>query len=341
MKRRTFGEICPAAVTPHQEHGHGVTGQNGAATGWRTDFQAHPALPIERTHEASEPDLGRDAPNRPATATKGSRAAPTGAQPRAGARGCPPRRGARARARPARELRRDGRARAAQAARDERGLRDADRRAHRPRARPATHGATSTRSIRVSSRVRSLVEALLPDAREQPAAAPGAGRHGQAAARLPADARPRRSELRDARIEIDPMPVVEGDPALLSGVFSNLLSNALKYGPRDGGEIRISAERPEAGWTFASRARGRRSREGRQRHLRAVAARPERAPRPGRRPRPGDRAPDRRAPRRHGRRHVADRRPTASTSRCRPERPAAAVGGSLRIRCGDRDGLDA
>ena len=61
---------------------------------------------------------------------------------------------------------------------------------------------------------------------------------------------------RDARVDIDPMPVVEGDPALLTGVFGNLLSNALKYGPRIGGEIRVSADRSDAGWTFAVESPG-------------------------------------------------------------------------------------
>jgi signal transduction histidine kinase len=52
------------------------------------------------------------------------------------------------------------------------------------------------------------------------------------------------------------MPVVPADEALLTGVFGNLLSNALQYGPREGGEIQISAERSEAGWTFSIESPG-------------------------------------------------------------------------------------
>ena len=66
------------------------------------------------------------------------------------------------------------------------------------------------------------------------------------------------------------MPVVEGDPVLLSGVFSNLLSNALKYGPRSGGDIRVSAVRSEAGWTFAVQSLGPAiAEEGRERIFQA------------------------------------------------------------------------
>jgi two-component system, OmpR family, phosphate regulon sensor histidine kinase PhoR len=39
-------------------------------------------------------------------------------------------------------------------------------------------------------------------------------------------------------------------------LFSNLLSNALKYGPRTGAEIQISVVRSEAGWTFAVQSPG-------------------------------------------------------------------------------------
>ena len=108
----------------------------------------------------------------------------------------------------------------------------------------------------VSSRVRMTVEALLNDARDSE--------------------RPLRYEpvdlsevlehclqtlepqlrAREAHVDVDPMPVVKGNPALLAGVFGNLLSNALKYGPRDGGDIRVSVSRSEAGWTFAVQSPG-------------------------------------------------------------------------------------
>jgi chemotaxis family two-component system sensor kinase Cph1 len=110
--------------------------------------------------------------------------------------------------------------------------------------------------VRISSRMRLLVEALLLDAYD--------------------DGRPLRREQvdlsdvlrdvvrmldaeihsRDAKVDIDPMPVVEGDPALLSGVFGNLLANALKYGPRSGNDIKVSVARSDAGWTFAVQSPG-------------------------------------------------------------------------------------
>ena len=110
--------------------------------------------------------------------------------------------------------------------------------------------------VRISSRVRLLVEALLLDAYD-------AGRPlrrervdladvlRDVVRMLDADIR-----TREARLEIDPMPVVEGDPALLSGVFGNLLANALKYGPRRGSDIKVSVVRSDAGWTFAVHSPG-------------------------------------------------------------------------------------
>jgi len=110
--------------------------------------------------------------------------------------------------------------------------------------------------VRISARVRLLVDGLLASARES----------GRPLRREQVDltsviqdcVRMLDAEIqsRDAHLDIDAMPVVEGDPVLLSGVFSNLLSNALKYGPRSGGDIRVSAERCEAGWTFAVESRG-------------------------------------------------------------------------------------
>src|SRR5688500_1058244 len=108
----------------------------------------------------------------------------------------------------------------------------------------------------VSSRVRMLVEALLTDARdnERPL-----HREQVDLSRILTqclEALDPEIQAREARIDVDPMPVVEGNPALLTGVFGNLISNALKYGARDGADIRVSVTRSEAGWTFAVQSPG-------------------------------------------------------------------------------------
>jgi len=104
--------------------------------------------------------------------------------------------------------------------------------------------------IRISSRMRVLVEAMLMDARPdreplQRQAVDVSKILNDCVQMLGAEIR-----AREVRVDVDPMPVVPGDAALLTGVFGNLLSNALQYGPRQGGEIQVSAERSEAGWTF-------------------------------------------------------------------------------------------
>ena len=105
--------------------------------------------------------------------------------------------------------------------------------------------------VRVSSRMRLLVETLLMEAR--PGAEPMERQDvdlgevlNDCVEMLGADIR-----ARDAHVDIDAMPVVEGNPAMLAGVFGNLLSNALQYGPRIGAEIHVSADRTDAGWTFS------------------------------------------------------------------------------------------
>jgi signal transduction histidine kinase len=47
---------------------------------------------------------------------------------------------------------------------------------------------------------------------------------------------------RSATIVIGPLPHVHGEPGLLSVVLENLVSNALKYGPRSGGRVVIASE---------------------------------------------------------------------------------------------------
>ena len=46
-----------------------------------------------------------------------------------------------------------------------------------------------------------------------------------------------------AEVELDDLPEVSGDEAMISGVYKNLLLNALKYSPRMGSSIRIGASR--------------------------------------------------------------------------------------------------
>jgi signal transduction histidine kinase len=108
----------------------------------------------------------------------------------------------------------------------------------------------------LSARARLTVEAMLTDARDSDL--PLTREHVDLS-EIVADcleALQPEIQARAARVAVDPMPVVEGNPALLAGVFGNLLSNALKYGPRDGGDIHVSVARSEAGWTFAVQGPG-------------------------------------------------------------------------------------
>jgi signal transduction histidine kinase len=112
------------------------------------------------------------------------------------------------------------------------------------------------RLVTGSARVRHLVESLLLAARQD--GRPLEHRTVDVQALVDECVHMLRPEIaeRGAHVEIAPLPVVEGDAALLGGVFSNLLNNALKYGPRLGGDIRVSAVRGEAGWTFEVASRG-------------------------------------------------------------------------------------
>ena len=105
--------------------------------------------------------------------------------------------------------------------------------------------------IRISSRMRLLVEAMLMDARPGPDPMKVASVDTGEILADCVDMLGAEIRAREVKIDVAPMPVVPGDAALLAGVFGNLLSNALQYGPRSGGEIHVSAERSDAGWTFA------------------------------------------------------------------------------------------
>ncbi len=110
--------------------------------------------------------------------------------------------------------------------------------------------------IRISSRMRLLVEAMLMNARPdreplQRQAVDVSKVLDDCVEMLGAEIR-----AREVKLDVQDMPVVPGDEALLTGVFGNLLSNAIQYGPREGGEIKVSAARSEAGWTFSVESPG-------------------------------------------------------------------------------------
>jgi signal transduction histidine kinase len=111
--------------------------------------------------------------------------------------------------------------------------------------------------IRISSRMRLLVEAMLIDARpdKEPLKRQAVDVRkvlNDCVEMLGAEIR-----AREVKLDVDgDLPVVPGDEALLTGVFGNLLSNAIQYGPREGAEIKVSATRSEAGWTFSVESPG-------------------------------------------------------------------------------------
>jgi signal transduction histidine kinase len=110
--------------------------------------------------------------------------------------------------------------------------------------------------IRDVSRMRLLVETLLLDARSD----------GRALDRRPVDlARlvvnsiemfESEIRVRCARILAGKLPVVGGDEVMLAVVLNNLVMNALRYGPREGGEVRIEARRERGQWRISVTSEG-------------------------------------------------------------------------------------
>ena len=184
---------------------------------------------------------------------RGSLRPPAAAQCRA--------RGASRRARSAlrvgRAVRRDRRPPARGAAGDRRELGDPDQRGARAGPRPgAARPARRDRAQRV--------------ARSPPhGRAAGRRAQGRGGARRLAHDRPAVGRRRDAleprgadrvhraAVVVGPLPHVQADPALLEVVLDNLLSNALKYGPRSDGRIDISAERHPDHWRLSVTSGGK------------------------------------------------------------------------------------
>jgi signal transduction histidine kinase len=113
------------------------------------------------------------------------------------------------------------------------------------------------RIVRASGRVRLMIEALLTDMRSSEA--PLRRQHVDMAEVVATCVELLRADLsaRKVRVAVAPMPVVAGNRALLNGAMGNLIANAVKYGPADGGEIQISARRSGTGWRFDIESSGR------------------------------------------------------------------------------------
>ena len=102
-----------------------------------------------------------------------------------------------------------------------------------------------------------------------------------------------------AAVEAGPLPAVSGDPGLLTAVFQNLISNAVKFRGDDPPHVRFAAEPDGPLWRFTCTDDGHRHR-GRVRgaHLRHLPAAAHARRLRGHRDRAGDVPEDRRVPRR-------------------------------------------
>src|SRR5688500_18921245 len=114
----------------------------------------------------------------------------------------------------------------------------------RERLDPEAH-AESRRDLdalgRGAARMRRLVETLLHDARS--ADRPLERRTVDVTARVGACVACRGPDVkaRGMRVEVGELPEVRAEESLLSGLFTNLIVNALKYSPRQGGTVRVGA----------------------------------------------------------------------------------------------------
>jgi chemotaxis family two-component system sensor kinase Cph1 len=109
---------------------------------------------------------------------------------------------------------------------------------------------------RSAARMRLVIETLLHDARTS----------GREVRREPVDLNCIVQEClallapeiaaRGADVEVGTLPTVEAEEALLSGLFANLLINALKYSPRQSPQIRICALHEAAAWRIEVESSG-------------------------------------------------------------------------------------
>jgi signal transduction histidine kinase len=63
-------------------------------------------------------------------------------------------------------------------------------------------------------------------------------------------------QFRGAGVQVAKLPDIVADEALIGAVFSNLLINALKYGPRHSGTIRVDATLMDTDWQLSVQSQG-------------------------------------------------------------------------------------
>ncbi len=108
---------------------------------------------------------------------------------------------------------------------------------------------------RGAARARQMVDALLMDARSANGLELKPVDVDRVVARVLEDLGPR---MRDRQViaDVGKLPTVRAETRLLTVIFQNLLTNAIKYGPRDGGLVRIASERHEDGWKLMVASEG-------------------------------------------------------------------------------------
>jgi light-regulated signal transduction histidine kinase (bacteriophytochrome) len=109
---------------------------------------------------------------------------------------------------------------------------------------------------RTVARTRLLLEALLHDARATGDHLPNRSVDLSALVADCLDMLSSEIAAREAGVTVGELPVVSGNEALLNGLFTNLLMNALKYSPRAGAGIAIDAERAEGEWHISVDSEG-------------------------------------------------------------------------------------
>ena len=100
---------------------------------------------------------------------------------------------------------------------------------------------------RGAARARQMIDALLMDARSANGVELRPVDVTTVVAQVLEELDPKIRE-RGVIVDVGDLPTVRAEPRLLGVVFENLFTNALKYGPRDGGRVQIKAEPRVNGW---------------------------------------------------------------------------------------------